>query len=475
MSDGHAPTAYTIAQAISSLLWGVVSDSPRGGRKLVVLTSLSGSFISCALFGFITSFKQAVFLRVFEGITNGNVAMVRTMVSEVVQEKRFQARAFALLPIATRMAIIISPLVAGWTVQLETTGQDDSFVRKHPYALPALLNAGFLLLLLLATFLFLEETSKSVRGRFDPGIAFSKKLLSLFRLVPFRKADDAQYSRINSEEEDGEEMGFLKETDGNDHSGASTPPAVTVTPSEKNLKLPTRRIFTTNMLLVLLATLLYELHLNSVSIAMANMLVDPVSTKEAELSRVLPFRFGGGAGFRPKSLAWYSTVFGIVGIPMQIFVYPWLNQRLGCLRLWQLFYLGFPLLYFAYPYVAIIPSSTPPPSEKTGVAVWAFLVVIQTSTSLITSVVTPSQLLLANFSSPHPSALGRTHSITFFTSMAVRAASSAMAGNMYAFGSTHNLTGVIFWFSSAVSLIAIIVTRFVREGNGHEIKLPGEN
>lgn len=154
------------------------------------------------------------------------------------------------------------------------------------------------------------QTSKSVRGRFDPGIAFSKKLLSLFRLVPFRKADDAQYSRINSEEEDGEEMGFLKETDGNDHSGASTPPAVTVTPSEKNLKLPTRRIFTTNMLLVLLATLLYELHLNSVSIAMANMLVDPVSTKEAELSRVLPFRFGGGAGFRPKSLAWYSTVFG---------------------------------------------------------------------------------------------------------------------------------------------------------------------
>lgn len=230
------------------------------------------------------------------------------------------------------MAIIISPLVAGWTVQLETTGQDDTFVRKHPYALPALLNAGFLLLLLLAAFLFLEEvcrhqsmltfvllfhlrltqgqTSKSLRGRFDPGISISKKFLSLFRLVPFSKADNTQYSRINSEEEDGEEMGFLKEVDGNDQSDASTPPSVPVTPSEKNLKLPTRRIFTTNMLLVLLATLLYELHLNSVSVAMANMLVDPVSTKEAELSRVLPFRFGGGAGFQPKSLAWYSTVFG---------------------------------------------------------------------------------------------------------------------------------------------------------------------
>lgn len=44
--------------------------------------------VSCTLFGFITSFKQAVFLRIFEGVTNGNVAVVRTMVSEVVPEKR---------------------------------------------------------------------------------------------------------------------------------------------------------------------------------------------------------------------------------------------------------------------------------------------------------------------------------------------------------------------------------------------------
>ncbi|KAI9163202.1 MFS general substrate transporter [Paramyrothecium foliicola] len=472
--SAYLQTAYTIAQAVSSLIWGAVSDSPRGGRKLVVLTSLTGSLISCTLFGFITSFEQAVVLRVFEGITNGNVAMVRTMVSEVVQEKRYQARAFALLPIATRMAIIISPLLAGWTVQLETSGDGKSFVNKHPYALPALLNAGFLFMLLLAAFLFLEETSKSLRDRFDLGLAISARLRTMFRLIPAGDSMDAHYSPINSEEDDGEELGFMKEVNGNSSSQASESPGTPIMPSGKDKKLPTRRIFTKNMLLVLLATALYEIHLNSVSIAMANMLVDPVSSKEQELSRILPFRFGGGAGFRPKSLAWYSTVFGIVGIPMQVLVYPWLNQRLGCLKLWRLFYLGFPLLYFAYPYVTIIPSTTPPPAEKTGVAVWVYLVLIQTWTALTTSVVTPSQLLLTNFSSPHPSALGRTHSITFFMSMTVRAASSAMAGNLYAYGSTHNITGIIFWVSSAVSVAAIGLTRFVKEGNGHEIKLAGE-
>lgn len=171
---------------------------------------------------------------------------------------------------------------------------------------------------------------------------------------------------------------------------------------------------------------------------------------------------------------WHDTS-GIVGIPTQVIVYPWLNNHFGYLKLWRLFYLGFPLLYFAYPYAAVMPSATPPPSQKTGVTVWAYLVLIQSSTSLITSVVTPSQILLSNFSSPHPSALGRTHSITFFTSMAVRAAGSAMAGNLHAYGSTHNLTGLVFWISSAVSLVGIIASQFVKESNGHEIKLPGDD
>lgn len=109
-------------------------------------------------------------------------------------------------------------------------------------------------------------------------------------------------------------MGFLKEVNGNGAgSGGSSSagsPGVPVEPRAKDVKLPLRRIFTPNMLLVLFTTVLYELHLNSVSVAMSNLLVDPVSSREAELSRSLPFRFGGGAGFRPKSLAWYSTIFG---------------------------------------------------------------------------------------------------------------------------------------------------------------------
>lgn len=39
----YPQTAYTVAQCISNMLWVAVSDSLRGGRKLVVLLGLSGS------------------------------------------------------------------------------------------------------------------------------------------------------------------------------------------------------------------------------------------------------------------------------------------------------------------------------------------------------------------------------------------------------------------------------------------------
>jgi hypothetical protein len=169
-----------------------------------------------------------------------------------------------------------------------------------------------------------------------------------------------------------------------------------------------------------------------------------------------------------------TLVSGIVGIPMQILVYPYFSQRLGTLKLWRYVYLGFPFLYFAYPYVAVMPSSKPPPSEKTGVAVWAYLVFIQTSTSFLASLNIPSQLVLTNLSSPHPSALGRTHSINFFMCMAIRASSSALAGELFAFGSTHNLSGIVFWINSVVSFGGIILTRFIEEGDGCEMKLEGD-
>ncbi|CCF44541.1 hypothetical protein CH063_13908 [Colletotrichum higginsianum] len=240
-------------------------------------------------------------------------------------------------------------------------------------------------------------------------------------------------------------------------------------------RLPTARIFTKNMVLVLLAAFIYEAHLGTASVAFPNLLVTPVSTREEEAQRVLPFFFGGGAGFTPLPLAVYSVMYGILSIPLQMILYPRLSQSLGPLQVWRIFYLAYPLLYYAYPFAALVPSSSPPPSGKTGVAIWAVIAPMQVLTALLTSTVSPSQTVLINAACPHPSALARTHSIAFFSSMATRAGSTALAGALLGYGTSHNLTGLVFWGCAAVAALGACLNPFLTEGTGHEIRLPGDD
>ncbi|KAK1565959.1 major facilitator superfamily transporter [Colletotrichum navitas] len=460
--------AYTIAQCVASVFLGSLADSPKGGRKVVVVLSLLGSFIACSLFGFVANFKQALVLRFVEGLTNGTVAMVRTMTAEVVQEKRYQARAFVLLNISTSLAIILSALVAAGTVELMPKAHGGGLLSRYPYALPALLNAGFLLVVLVTAVLFLEETSKLVCHRYDPGIALSRYILSRLRLLRNhgnKEEGAAGYALVDGNEE---EMAFLDR--------AEPPPSPSKPPSETKpvARLPSSRILTKNMVLVLLAAVIFELHLGTASVAFPNLLVTPVSSREEEALRELPFFFGGGAGFTPVPLAVYSVMYGILSVPLQLILYPRLAQRLGALRVWRTFYLASPLLYYALPFVVLVPSSTPPPSGKTGVAIWAAITPMQVVTALLTSTVTPSLTVLINSACPHPSALGRTHSIAFFSSMVTRAGSTALAGALLGYGTSHNLTGLVFWGSAAVAMVGACLNPFLTEGTGHEIRLTGD-
>lgn len=169
-----------------------------------------------------------------------------------------------------------------------------------------------------------------------------------------------------------------------------------------------------------------------------------------------------------------THIIGVVGVPLQVLIYPRVAQRVRALSLWRWAVWGFPFIWLLHPMVGTVPSTTPPPGGKDGPWVWLLIVLIQASTAVVVTFAAPTLLLLVNSASPHPSALGRTHSINFFGSMAVRAVGSAMGGNLYAYGSTHNMSGLVFWLCAALSLVEIALTPLVKEGNGHEITLPGD-
>lgn len=80
--------SFTAAQFVTAILWGRVADSDWGGRKMVLLIGLLGTCLSCVGFGFSRSFLQAAIFRTLGGALNGNVGVMRTMIAEIVREKK---------------------------------------------------------------------------------------------------------------------------------------------------------------------------------------------------------------------------------------------------------------------------------------------------------------------------------------------------------------------------------------------------
>ena len=80
--------SFTAAQFVTAILWGRAADADWGGRKKVLLIGLLGTCISCVGFGFSRSFTQAAVFRILGGALNGNVGVMRTMIAEIIQEKK---------------------------------------------------------------------------------------------------------------------------------------------------------------------------------------------------------------------------------------------------------------------------------------------------------------------------------------------------------------------------------------------------
>jgi len=108
---GIINAAFPFAQFLTAMLWGRVADSEHGGRKRVIYIGLLGTMCSIIGFGFSQSFPMAVACRCLGGMLNGNIGVMRTMISEIIKEKKYQSRAFLILPMTFNIGVIIGPIL----------------------------------------------------------------------------------------------------------------------------------------------------------------------------------------------------------------------------------------------------------------------------------------------------------------------------------------------------------------------------
>ncbi|KAL1871087.1 hypothetical protein Daus18300_004832 [Diaporthe australafricana] len=85
---GLLTAVFAAAQCATAMLWGHAADNPRFGRKGIIMVGLIGSSMSSIGMGLTTSFAGAVGFRIMAGLLNGNIGVLRTMVSEIVDDRR---------------------------------------------------------------------------------------------------------------------------------------------------------------------------------------------------------------------------------------------------------------------------------------------------------------------------------------------------------------------------------------------------
>lgn len=85
---GILTAAFAAAQFLTAVWWGRAADTPWVGRKKVILIGLFGTCLSSLGIGFSKSFAQALVFRTLAGALNGNIGVMRTMISEIIKEKK---------------------------------------------------------------------------------------------------------------------------------------------------------------------------------------------------------------------------------------------------------------------------------------------------------------------------------------------------------------------------------------------------
>ncbi|RYP26667.1 hypothetical protein DL767_007950 [Monosporascus sp. MG133] len=470
---GWLQGAFTGAQVLTAMLWGKAADATWGGRKKVLFIGLFGTAISCMGYGFATSFSWLVFWRMFGGAINGTVGIIRTMVAEITVEKKYQSRAFLILPISFNVAGLLGPLMGGFLADPAThlpgifgPGAIFGFdwVQEYPYALPSLINAFFLATAGWTVFFALEETSPSRRGKFDIGL----HLAGRFKNFLLRRQETEGYSKLQMNESWDSTESSLESVE------EKSPVVVSQVMRRSSRKLPFHRLFTKNVIFTLVTEAFYDFHLGAFQNLWTLFLSTPRSLPEQDNARRLPFAFTGGLGMPAATVGFATSILGVLGMLLQVFLYPPVQARLGTLRGFQIFLGLFPLAYFIAPYLAVLPSSSPAPEPASGILIWIGIVLVLLFQVTGRTITLPASIILLNNCSPHPTVLGTIHGLGQSVSAGFRTVGPIVGGWWYGSGLEIGMVGASWWGIAGMSALGCAAATCIYEGSGHEIFLDEE-
>ncbi|KAJ6017771.1 hypothetical protein N7451_001150 [Penicillium sp. IBT 35674x] len=462
---GMLQGSFTAAQFLTAVWWGRLADAGWMGRKRVLLIGLFGTCISALGFGFSRSFTTAMIFRTLGGMLNSNQGVMRTMISEIVVEKKYQSRAFLLLPMCFNIGVIIGPVLGGTLADPVQSlpwlfgpgslfgGENGVWWMKHwPYALPNLLSACFIFMSSLAIFFGLDESHEIARHRRDWGREVGKRIVRAFARRPLH------YSPLTRSGQDASM--YLDEN--TEWSAPSSPVrARSQPPAVPRKRAGFRQIFTRNVVLTLLTHFLLAFHTSAFNSMTFVFLPTP---RAPEDSRTGFFHFSGGLGLPSARVGLATAIIGFIGLPLQIFLYPRIQGKLGTLTSFRTFLPLSPIAYILMPFLVILP--------RVPYIVWPSFTVVVSLQVISRTFVLPAAIILVNNCVTDSTILGTVHGIAQSISSAARTLGPLLGGWGLGLGLMHNMVGAIWWALAAEALIGYMVLWTIYEGKGIERPKP---
>jgi MFS family permease len=477
---GMLQAAFTGAQFCTAIFWGRMADWEQMGRKRVILVGLLGTGIGALGFGFSSSFAVALFWRALGGALNGNIGVMRTMISEIIRDKKYQSRAFLLLPMTFNVGVIIGPILGGLLADpagnYPASFGSIAWLKQWPYALPNLVSSVFLFLSAMVVLLGLEESHEMLRDKPDLGLWFGRWIAR----VVFRRRFNQNYQAVSSDDVDPSTMEMQSPTD--------EPPTPRLPKVRR--KLPFSRIWTANVLFTFTAHFLLAGHVGTfnslwfvflstpryVPHGQTNNGTDPNSSLgiPPDYKPHPPFSWTGGLALPPARIGSALAILGVVGISLQLLLYPRLSFRLGTVTSFRLSLCLFPLAYFLVPFLSIVPTSSTPPAAASGPLLWISIIVVLCIQVTARTFALPATAILINNASPHPSVLGTVHGLGQSASSAARTIGPLFLSYLYGVGLRRGVVGLSWWCMACFAALGAVAGLFVKDGDGHEIWLEGE-
>ncbi|KAG8216693.1 hypothetical protein J3R82DRAFT_6899 [Butyriboletus roseoflavus] len=107
---GVLVAAFFLTQFLTSLLWATVAD--KHGHRTVLFLSLFGSAVTVSIFGTCTSFRQALAVRLLQGVFAGAVGVARGCVATVTDVTN-EGRAYAIMGFCWGFGGVAGAIVGG--------------------------------------------------------------------------------------------------------------------------------------------------------------------------------------------------------------------------------------------------------------------------------------------------------------------------------------------------------------------------